>query len=506
MRAELKMMMRRIGNLSPRSLAQGLLGSLLLLTLGWSEVTTAAPDQSATVESSPLVQAGRALQRDDLATAEKQFRAAAEAQPRSPLPWLGLAEVYERRGTLPAALESVRRAGALAPEDAEPVFQAGRLLARLGAPVEALEALAEARRLAPEEGRSYLLAALVLRDVERFEAAIELLEGARAAGLGDPALAEQLGLLLLANGAPAQAQEVAEDLLSVDAGHPGATLVKGLALAGQPEHREEALGWLLKALDLGASDPSRVRLEIATLLLEAGRSEEALEHLHAAREGLPASAEAFYRLGNALRAAGDLEGARSALTRFRELSQEQDRSERVDKELGIALNEVQQLAMQNRLPEAIERLGTLAGAHPSDARIPVLEAKIRFSMGAREEALARLRAGRALAPNEVEIPYLEGVFLYMLERPIEAAAALQAALALNPQLGEAHALLGVLALGWEDPLEAVGHFRRALAAGKDGADLRRAYARALANLGRMEESTEQLEAAQRLGREGAPGL
>lgn len=492
-------MSRRPTNFSQTHLMMRLLpGCGLLIYLLFPILVWATPPPTSSTGSSLLAMAGKALEAGDLRQAESGFRAASAAQPDSPMPWLGLAEVSERRGDLQQALAFVREAAELAPSRVEAYLLAGRLLIRLEAPAEALQALATARQKAPEDDRAYLFAAIILRDVERLDEAIGLLESAQAAGLENPAIAEQLGLLHLASGAPAKAQAVVEGALEKHPEHPGATLAYGLALAAQPERRSEALAWLETALRRGAPDPSRIHLEIATLLLESERTAEALDHLDEAQKALPASPEAFYRLGNALRAAGDLEGATAALTRFRELSQAQDAAERQKKEIGTALNEVQQLASQNRLPEALERLAALRTEQPEEARIAILEAKIKFSMGRREEALESLREGRKLAPNEVEIPYLEGFFLYTMQRPFEAAKALQNALTLAPQLGEAHALLGALALGWEDPAQAIDHFRQALEGGTDSADLRLAYARALESLGRAAESAEQFEAWRRL--------
>jgi tetratricopeptide (TPR) repeat protein len=471
--------------------------SLVALLGFFPKTAEAAPQNPAVSAPGVLAEAGRALEQGDLPQAELGFRAAAQANPESPLPWLGLAEVSERRGALPRALRFVRQATERAPSKIEPYLLASRLFVRLGAPAEALGALKKARQLAPRDYRAYLFSALILRDVERLEEAIDLLESARAAGLENPEMTEQLGLLYLASGAPAKAQAVAEEALEQHPEHPGITLVEGLALAGQPERRSEALGWLETALRRGAPDPGRIHLEIATLLLEIERPEEALNHLAEAQEALPESPKALYRLGNALRAAGNLKGASAALERFRELSQAQEQADRQRKEIGTALNEVQQLATQNQLSQALERLAVLRVDQPQEPQVPVLEAKIRFSMGQNEAALEALRESRKLAPNDVEIPYLEGFFLYSMNRPFKAAQALQSALTLNPRLGEAHALLGVLAMGWDDPAEAIDHFRQALEGGMDSADLRLAYARALKSLGHTAESAVQFEAWQR---------
>ncbi len=450
-------------------------------------------------EASLIAEASRALAAGDLETAGKHYSRARELRPDSAVAWLGLARVRESRGKLTEALALARRAQALAPDEAAVAIVVGGLLTRLGAVQPALETLARARRLDPGNARSYLLAALLLRDEDRAGEAVELLEKARAGGLEAPEISEELGLLLLTADRPESAREVAELALLRHPRRAGLLLVHGLALAsGGPELRREAIGRLEESLELDVSKPGRVHLELGVLLAGEGLGEEALGHLREARRLLPDSAEVQYRLGTALRAAGDREGARAALERFREISRRQDAEDWSAKQAGTALNEAQALATGNRLAAALEHLDRLLADHPRMARAWTLKAKVLFSTGRGREAVASIVRARELEPGETEPHYLEGLFLMRLGRPAAAEVALGRALALDAELGAAWELLGGIAAKQGRPAEAAEHFRRALAAGTDSPALRLGYAGALEELGLEQESEQQKEAYRRL--------
>ncbi len=468
----------------------------LAMALLWPQT---GPAESADPQASLIAQGAQALAAGDLETAGRHYAEARELKPDSAFAWLGLAGVREGQGKLTEALTLARRAEELAPDEPAASMALARVLTRLGAVQPALDALAKARRLDPEDPPSYLLAALLLRDAGRGDEAIELLEAARARGLEAPEVSEELGLLLLAADRADDAREVAELALERHPRRAELVLVQGLALAaGGPELKSAAIGRLEESLELGVSQPGRVRLELGALLAGEGRSDEALVHLREARRLLPDSAEVQYRLGAALRAAADREGARAALERFREISRQEEAEDWSAKEVGTALNEAQALASDNRLAAALEHLDRLLADHPGKARAWTLKAKVLFSMGRGREAVASIVRARELTPGKTEPHYLEGLFLMRLGRPGDAEAALGRALALDATLGEAWELLGGIAAKQDRPAEAAERFRRALAAGADGPGLRLGYAGALEELGRRPESEEQMAAYRRL--------
>jgi tetratricopeptide (TPR) repeat protein len=453
----------------------------------------------ADVETS-LRLAGRALAAGDLATAENTFRQAAERHPDNALAWLGLAAAEEGQAEFMAALKHVRQAVALAPDQFSSALALGRIMARLGASEGALVALAAASSLEPEDPRAYLISALLLRDLGRTGEAVELLTTALRRGVKDAEIRVQLGLLLLANEQPGAAWDVVRVALKEHPEHPASILLAGLSLAQLPERRKDALGYLRRVVEKGDGPLGRAHLALGGLLFsQEERRQESLQHFRLAVAQLPRLPEAHYRLGTALRAVGDLEGARASLERFRQLSGVQDSADASAKELGISLNRIQDLASAGRLEEALDDLEGLLERHPKAAQILALKAKVLYSMGRPAAALQQIIKAREEAPDKVEYHYLEGVFWAQLERSRKAEAAFGRALALDPGLAEAEAFLGALISDQGRHEEALLHYENALELGAEGVALHLGYARALEQLGRREESEAQLQAAQRRG-------
>ena len=400
-----------------------------------------------------------------------------------------------------------------------------RALTALGRADDALAAFAQARELVPagagretgisgEQASAYvvpawLAPALLLRDLDRTGDAIRLLEEAVDRRLGSADVHEQLALLRLAEG---QTDEALAAVLAAEAENlasPGLDLVRGLALARDPDRRMEALSYLRRALDAGAGNPVVVHLEAADVLAAEGRFPEALDHLRAAAEVAPEEPEVIYRLGRTLAAAGDREAARAALGRHRSLVEAREQAAEAERltsaQTASALSDAQRSAEAGDLEAALERLAGLPGRleDPRAADVCSLRAKVLFSIGRVDEAAASAAEARRLEPNRVEHHYLEGMFLHTGGNAEDAAAALERALALDPGLGEAHARLGMIAAEVGRPAEAARRMERALQLGLDNnAPLRFNYARVLEALGRSEEATVQMEAFERLRRAG----
>ncbi len=432
--------------------------------------------------------------------------------------------------TVPAQLESVpedpvealaraRAAVERAPAEFGPALAVAGALTALGRTDDALAAFARSRSLLPDDlgvgetpaivhaASAYLVPALLLRDLDRTGEAIRLLEEAVVRQIGDAEVYEQLALLRLADGLADDALAAVDAARAQGRTSPGLELARGLALARNPERRGEALDYLQDALRNGVGDPVVVHLEAADLLVAEARYPEALEHLRAAGEVAPQVPEVAYRLGRALAAAGDREGAEAALQRYRSLQEARERAAEVEStasaEATSALSEAQRLAAAGTPEAALARLaGVLQeqADHRLAGDVRALRAKILFSMGRVEQAVASVAEARRLRPDRVEHHYLEGMFLHTGGRVEDAAQALERALTLDPDLGEAHALLGMIAAEAGRFGEAAERMERALELGLEGnAPLRFNYARVLEALGRSEEAKVQMEAFDRLG-------
>jgi len=450
----------------------------------------------AVAQEDLLTRGGAALQQGDAASAETAFEAAVAVDATNPAGWIGLSAAHEISGDLAAALAAARQAERLAPGRPEPLFALARLLGRVGRLEEALAAYARLRELAGDLEEVYLLPGVLLRDAGRREEAIALMEGGldRAGGV---VLAQQLAFLTLASGDPERALQVAEAALGEGETNGDLTLAKALALAALPQRRSEAGIWFGRALELGVAQPSRARLEWGRLLSDLGEWSAAVELLRQVTVQMPDEAEGFFRLGTALRQTGDLEGAAAALARYQLLEAADEAAEREVREIGTALNEAQELASENRLDEALARLNAVEDPE-SDPRLLVLRAKILFSGGRVDEALVAVSRAASMMPLAIEPSYLEALFAFASNRYVQAEAAAERALALDPSLGELWALYGSALARDQRPEEAAVAFERALETGFESAAMRLDYAGVLSDLGRPEESREQLEARERL--------
>jgi tetratricopeptide (TPR) repeat protein len=449
-----------------------------------------------------LVEGVQALAAGDAAAAERSFRSAVQASPELTPAWIGLADALRRLDRPDEALEAARKASDSAPDSSAAALTLGRHLAQSGARDEALKELARARSLAPDNPDAYVLEALVLRDLGRTADATELLEGAWARPLRTARLSEQLALLLLAEDRFEQALDIATVGLEIAPGTPGIELARGLSLAALGR-ASEAVEPLRNALDGDLPEPDRIRVELATVLTTLGRHTDAVAYLETASRGLSQDPALWYKLASARRAAGNVAGADDALKRFAELQQGEESSEREGKEIGIALNEAQNLAASNRMEEALEKTRRLLAQAPDEPRALALQAKLLFSLGQRRDALDSISRARTLSPAVAEYPYLQGLFLLSLGDAAAAERSLRAALTLKETLPEAHSLLGGALAKQGLAEEAVAHFARALELGLDQPQLRLGYAGALEDLGRQDEAEAQMQAYRRL--RPAPG-
>lgn len=441
-----------------------------------------------------LASAGAALEADDLDEAERGFAQAAREAPDSPFPRIGLCEVEARRERLIEALEHCRKARELAPRAPLPALRIGQLLAAIGAKSEALTAMAEARELDPSLASAYLVPALLLREAGRPDEAIPLLEEGLARAAPQPQLAEELCFLLITQGHLDRVGEVARQALETWPDRPGLKLALGMALSEQADQRERAVELLSEALEEDVPRPGHVHFALGRILIDLDRHEEAIAHLRQAQSLEPDDPAIYYQLGLALRGVRDTEGAREALARFQELTRSRGAEESSSEGLSAAINEAHQLARQDRLFAALQRLDAVLSDHPDEPRAHALRAKVLGTLGRDGEALEAARRARALAPELAENHYVEGRLLVRSGELAGGEARLQRALALDPTLARAHELLGILADNAGRDAEAAEHLGMAFEHGIDTPALRQRLARALARAGRTDEARAVLEA------------
>ncbi len=495
----------RVVDVCPRATsgALAILVFLASITLGGATSSSAerrtpvAQPASASTPST-FESALEALRSGDLVEATSLLSEHLAQNPDDARAHLMLSRTLERQGQPTSALTHARRAEELGNLAAP--LQGARLLARLGSLAAAYEATVRAREAEPRSVDAYLLGTLLLRDLGRGAEAYEVATQALERGLENATLYEQHALLALEIGSPQAALTSARAGLAIAPENPQLHFAVAMAMVDSGDLSEssisQAIERLERALELGISGADRVELELADLLLAAERPAEALEYLVRASQRQP-TADIFYKLALTQRQLGNEQAAAAAIERFTELREETATQTSDERTLGVRLNEIQQLAESNQLSEALMRIEALISEHRDSADARALEAKVLFSLQRSDRAVESIRRAVTLAPGDASFRYLEGLFLRLTGDPEGSATALRSALAIRPDLGEAHALLGGIELESEDVGAAVEHFQRAVELGISSPDLHRAYAKALADLGRDAESARQLEAAKR---------
>jgi tetratricopeptide (TPR) repeat protein len=180
--------------------------------------------------------------------------------------------------------------------------------------------------------------------------------------------------------------------------------------------------------------PELLRLK-GWLLQEQQRFGEAASCYERIVAAAPADWEIWNNLGNARRAAGDLEGAIEALGRARQLRP------------GLApiqLNYAMGLAAAGRLEESLEPYREAARLEPGNPALQLELGKLLRHLGRPAEAVEPLGRAAALAPQEAEAPLELGRARAALGALDEAEAAYRRALGLAPALGLAWLELGIV--------------------------------------------------------------
>jgi tetratricopeptide (TPR) repeat protein len=180
--------------------------------------------------------------------------------------------------------------------------------------------------------------------------------------------------------------------------------------------------------------PDLLRLK-GYLLQSQERNGEAAECYERLVAKDPADWEIWNNLGNARRAAGDLEGAIEALGRARRLRPAL---------APIQLNYAMALAAAGRLEESLEPYAEAARLDPGNAALGLELGKLLRHLGRHPEAVEPLERAAALAPGEAQAWVELGRAQASLGELDEAEAAYRRALGLQPGLALAYVELAIV--------------------------------------------------------------
>ncbi len=391
----------------------------------------------------------------------------------------------------------------------------GFLTAREGRVVEAYSMLRPWALQNPTDGDARLMAASLALQLERPDAAAELLQGLP----DDPALKLLRGKILVqkkdgpgavalleplfANHPPGMDLEIRRSLAEAEllagnaaeavklvegqaAGHPSLALLLARA-QHQAGHADAALATLKPLADqlpadantLGDPRPAAgIALEYATLLAEAGRSQEAGPFFEKSTRFYPRNPEAWKGLARSLEAAGRKEDAQKALAQAAEAAKPPVRPAAPPPDspsagtaapaaqaalLSEGLANAVRLMEENQLEPALAAVRQEIGISTTpDPRARLLEIRLLLLLKRPEEALKGVEEALKAEPDNADFLYSRGATLMALQRWASAEQDFRKTLKLAPRHTAAMNDLAVLLMSLNKEDEARSLLRQVL--------------------------------------------
>lgn len=406
---------------------------LPLLLLACSGVVSALPilpeqETAAPTAQTPLTRGFQAMAARQPEEAMLQFREAIRLDPKSVLPWLGLADAARLANKGPVVEEALSKAMALAPDRAEPVIALARWRIVNSAYDEAERLLRQAVKMDPK-------LATPLVDLGDFYASVrhdsqQAIGFYRDAVRVDPKSARAqtaLGAMLLrqrdAIGALAHL-EAARDLADAKDAKPSLLLGKVYSVLRRWKDAQSAFSRAIAVQPRFAD--AYVGRSVA--FAAAGNRGKALEDLRQAETIDPKNAEIPLRIGILQQEEGKAKEAYEAYGRAIE----------VDPRLTIAYNNLAWLAAsrRERLEEALAWIKRARELAPKDSMFLDTHGWVLRARGDLEGAASVLQEGVALKPS-ADLHYHLGVVQMERRHSEDARDNLRRALQLQPDFGEA---------------------------------------------------------------------
>jgi Tfp pilus assembly protein PilF len=231
------------------------------------------------------------------------------------------------------------------------------------------------------------------------------------------------------------------------------------------------------------------RNNLGLLLLEDGRTDEALTHLREAARLKPQHAEVANNLGTALRASG--RGA-EALAQFRRATELKDGY--VEAEFNLALS----LAEAGAAAEAKERYRRVLARRPSHAKAANNLGNLLLAERDIPAASELFRGAIAAAPDFADAHHNLGVALFTQQQTPEAITELRQALALDAERDTSRWLLAILYVSSRRSVDAIPVLEELVRRQPRHADAHLLLAQCLWDTGRPAEASRHRDEGQRL--------
>ncbi|MGA7918768.1 MAG: tetratricopeptide repeat protein [Candidatus Acidiferrales bacterium] len=291
--------MKRIPSLFPFLLASALLAATQLAIAGSAAGQTVGtskkkiPQDPGAVELNRLLAVAQdAVNQQDYATAAQDYQAYLAKKPDDAVVHYDLGYVYTAMQRPADAKTEYEKAIALDPKMASAYQNLGLTLIASD-PAAAVEPLQHAAELMPDDARTQWLLGVALESTKKDAAAIEQFESAAKLDAKSVEIRNSLGFALLRSGRAANAENTFREALALQpSGAAAAQAHQGLlqALIAQKKN-DQAAAEMAVYLAAHPQDAA-MRLQYASLLVDAGKEDDALAELDRAAaagpEALPA--------------------------------------------------------------------------------------------------------------------------------------------------------------------------------------------------------------------------
>jgi Flp pilus assembly protein TadD len=269
-----------------------LAGSAFAQTVGTSR--TKIPQDPAAIELNRLLTAAEdAVNKQDYASAAQDYQAYLAKKPDDAVVHYDLGYAYTALQKPAEAKSEYEKAIALDPKMAAAYQNLGVTLIPTD-PAAAIEPLQHAAELMPEDARTKWLLGIALEATKKDSAAIEQYQAAEKLDAKSVEIRNSLGFALLRNGRAADAETAFREALALqppdaasDQAHKG--LLQALLAEKKNDEAATELGVYLAAHPGDAT----MQLEHASLLVDAGKDDDALAELDKAATAGPESVRAL---------------------------------------------------------------------------------------------------------------------------------------------------------------------------------------------------------------------
>jgi tetratricopeptide (TPR) repeat protein len=266
-----------------------------------------------------------------------------------------LAYAYSLAGRTPDAIDTYRQTLEVEPKLFPARFNLGMLLLKSNQPAEAAEEFLRAAELEPENPRPHLFAGMALQEVEREDEAIVHFRRAAELAPADPEPRRGLLTLLLEKNDEAGAETVLAELRALEPDAPELMKLQGELLLRR-EKDAEALAALEEYLKVKPDDAA-AHLTVGRLYRAQGKTEDALRHFQAANaSGNPPAAETAAALQEVAEILAELDRWEEALPLYEAAAARQPENAEIRAGLGFAYLETKDYARAAEELQAALRL------------------------------------------------------------------------------------------------------------------------------------------------------